>query len=107
MPESQCRVNSPQICSRLWLKQAEQEEHHGKGSRAALNGLKNQAVTGELLSGLPVTAFSAFLQRAPVLELVDRRDLHSRDQKNGRPGSIPGWGTFFTPNRNLVHNRLR
>ena len=92
--------------TRIFRSSDIEEKYHGKGSRAALNGLKNQAVTGELLSGLPVTAFSAFLQCAPVLELVDRRDLHSRDPK-GRPGSIPGWGISFTPYGNLVHNTLR
>jgi hypothetical protein len=31
----------------------------------------------------------------PVLELADRRDLHSRDPM-GRPGPIPGGGTSLT-----------
>lgn len=73
------------------------EEHDEECSRAALIG-PNKAGAGEVLSGITAPAISAFLH-APVLELVDRRDLHSRDPK-GRPGSIPGWGTFTqTENR--------
>jgi hypothetical protein len=53
-----------------------------EGSRAALVGLKNQAVAGELLTGLPASA-SSLLFCAPVLELADRRGL--------QPRAIPGF----------------
>jgi hypothetical protein len=53
--------------------------------------------TGGTLSG--ATAPTS-CDRAPVLELADRRDLQSRAH-SGLPGSIPGWGTRFMPSRNL------
>ena len=81
-----------------------EEGCHEEGVRAMLNG-PNKVGTGEVLGGITAPTFSAFL-RPPVLELADRRGLQPRAH-SGRPGSIPGWGTIFTPNRNLVHNRLR
>jgi hypothetical protein len=73
-----------------------------EGFRAALNG-PNQVGAGETLSGVTAPTFSAFLQRGPVLELADRRDLHSRDL--GRPGPIPGWATILLATTgNLVDN---
>src|SRR5438128_167658 len=82
------------------------EGHHEEGSRAALNGLNNQAGTVEVLTGVSVPAFGAFLQYAPVLELADRRGLQPRAH-SGRPGSIPGWGTTFTPVGNLRDNTTK
>jgi hypothetical protein len=78
-------------------KLAERRTANEEGSRAALNGLKNQAGTVEVLTGITVPAFSAFLY-PPVLELAVRRGLQPRAQF-GRPGSIPGWGTHCHHNR--------
>jgi hypothetical protein len=83
----------------------ERRTSHEEGSRAALNGLKNQAGAVAVLSGSTVPASSVLLY-APVLELVDRRDLHSRDPK-GRPGSIPGWGTLFAALNRDTDNSTR
>jgi hypothetical protein len=99
-------TNTPGLATTIFRSsEFEEETTDEEGLRAALIG-PNKAETVEVLTGVTVSAFSAFLQYAPVLELVDRRDLHSRDRQ-GRPGSIPGWGTFFTPFGNLVHIILR
>ena len=75
----------------------ERSENHEEDIRAALDGPKKVGA-GETLSG--VTAPTSGL-RAPVLELADRRDLHSRAH-SGLPGSIPGWGTH--PSREYDNN---
>lgn len=85
-------------------KAVEKRKPNEERCRAALDGLKNQAGAGELLTGLPAPASSSLLY-PPVSELANERGLQPRAQ-SGYPGSIPGWGTF-TPNRNLVHNKLR
>ncbi len=56
---------------RLWLEEVPYEE----GCRAALDGPK-EVGAGESLNGSTAPTFSAAC--APVLELVDSRDLHSR-----------------------------
>ncbi len=67
---------------------------HEEGIRATLIG-PEQVGTGEVLAGITAPTFSALLC-APVLELADRRDLHSRDQF-GRSGPNPDWGTTKSP----------
>jgi hypothetical protein len=89
---NECLVTARKRNDFLWVVE---EAHHEEGSRAVLDGLKNQAVTGELLTGLPVTASSALYFCAPVLELADRRGLQPRAH-SGRPGPIPGWGIITT-----------
>lgn len=64
-----------------------------EGRRAALEGPKKVGA-GETLTGVTAPTSSFSLQHAPVLELVDRRDLHSRVRR-GRSGSNPDWGTFI------------
>src|SRR6266446_5527689 len=75
-----------------------------EGLRAVLIG-PTKVGAGEVLSGITAPTFSAFLLHAPVLELVDRRDLHSRDRKVVRVLSPAG--ALFPLNRNLVHNIVR
>jgi hypothetical protein len=59
---------------RSW-RQFLEEVPYEEGFRAALDGPKKVG-TGETLTGVTAPTFSATC--APVLELVDSRDLHSR-----------------------------
>lgn len=81
-----------------------EEKHDEEGSRAALIG-PDKAGAGEVLAGITVPAFSAFIC-APVLELADRRGLQPRAH-SGRPGPIPGWGTTFTQTENRYDNSTK
>ena len=65
----------------------------------------NKVGAGEALDGVTAPTSSAFFC-APVLELAVRRGLQPRAQF-GRPGSIPGWGNFPTPNGNLGDNSTK
>lgn len=83
----------------------ERRTHHEEGSRAALDGLKNQAVTGELLDGLPVTASRDFF--VPRCWNWHTDAACTRVAFACLMGPNPIRGTTFTPNRILVHNTLR
>lgn len=78
----------------------ERSKQHEEGLGVALDG-PDKAEAGECLEGFPASASSTV--DAPVLEMADRRDLHSRDH-SGRPGPIPGWGTILSPNVNREDN---
>jgi hypothetical protein len=80
-----------------------EEPDDGEGFGAALDGPEKIGV-GEDLTAL-TTPISSALLNAPVLELVDRRDLHSRDPRIVRV-LFPAGAPFF-PNRNIGDNRLR
>ena len=75
---------------------------HEEGSRAALDSPKQVgAATRVNVSAAPISG-----PCAPVLELADGRGLQPRAH-SGRPGSIPGWGTTFTPVGNLRDNTTK
>lgn len=65
-----------------------------EGVRAALDG-PHKVGTARPSKTDSVPTFSVLC--APVLELADRRDLHSRALIR-RPGSSPGWGTSHNGN---------
>ena|SRR2546427_10055039 len=84
---------------RLWLEEVPYEE----GARAALDSPEKVETAGSL-DGITVsTSDNDF---APVLELVDSRDLHSRGLIN-HSGPTPDRGTISFPSRNFCDIRLR
>jgi hypothetical protein len=101
MPESLGREKQQEVRFLWSLEFAEVRDE--EGCRAALDGPKKEG-TGDSLTRFPVP--SSGTTCAPVLELADSRDLHSRGLLD-RPGPTPGWGTKFSPARNLCDIKLR
>ena len=80
----------------------ERSDSDEEGIRAASDG-PEKVGTGETLHGITAPISDTC---APVSELAYERGLQPRDQ-SGLPGSIPGWGTKFSPARNLCDIKLR
>jgi hypothetical protein len=89
-------------CSQLW-RDGFTEGGHEEGHRAALDG-PEKVGAGESLNGS--TAPTSDNNFAPVLELVDSRDLHSRGLIN-HSGPTPDRGTISFPGGNFCDIRLR
>jgi len=81
----------------------QREEQYEERFRAALDGLK-EVGAGDSLSG--ITAPTSITDFAPVLELVDSRDLHSRGLIN-HLGPTPSRGTNFSPARNICDSNTK